>query len=75
MAKEYKTLSFSDTSYGRKEMSETIDQLAKEGWELKNKSVLPQGWSFFKTLIFGVIFLPLALLGRKSNIIELVFER
>jgi len=57
MTKEYKTLSFSDTPFGRKEMSDTIDQLAKEGWELKSKTVSDQGWSFFKTLIFGVIFL------------------
>ncbi len=75
MAKEYKTLSFSDTPFGRKEISDTIDQLAKEGWELKSKTVSDQGWSFFKTLIFGVIFLPLALLGKKSNLIEIVLER
>lgn len=75
MAKKYKTLSFSDTSYGRKEMSETIDQLANEGWELKSKTVSSQGWSFWKTLILGVIFLPLALLGRNPNIIEVVMEK
>jgi hypothetical protein len=56
-------------------MSETIDQLAKEGWELKSKTVSSQGWSFWKTLILGVIFLPLALLGRNPNIIEVVMEK
>jgi len=75
MAIVYKTLSFSDTPYGRKEMSEAIDQLVKEGWELKNKTISSQGWSFWKTMIFGFIFLPLALLGRNSNLIEIIMEK
>ena len=75
MAKKYKVLTFNDTFNGRQEMTEAIDRLAKEGWELKSKTVSSQGWSFFKTLLYGFIFLPLALLGRKPNLIEVVFEK
>lgn len=75
MAKEYKTLIFEDTVKGRREMAKEIDLLSNEGWELKSKEVSQQGWDFGKTCCLGVIFLPLALLGKKSNIIQVVMER
>lgn len=75
MAKEYKTLVFKDNEEGRKEMAEAIDKLANESWEIKSKEVSSQGWSGSKTCCLGVIFLPLALLGKKSNIITVIMER
>ena len=75
MAKEYKTLTFSDNQKGREEMGETVDELANQGWVLKNREVTQQGWSFGKTCYLGLIFLPLALLGKKDNVIQVVMER
>ena len=75
MAKEYKTLVFSDNLEGRTKMAEDIDALANDGWELKNKEVSDQGWSGGKTFILGAVFLPLALLGKKDKVITLIMER
>jgi hypothetical protein len=75
MSKEYKTLTFKDDLEGRTQMGTTIDSLANEGWEVKSKEVTPQGWAFGKTCCLGVIFLPLALLGKKNNVIQVIMER
>jgi len=73
--KEYKTFTFDDSASGRNEMGNIIDRMAKYGWELKSKEVSQQGWSFGKTCCLGWIFLPLALLGKKGNIITVILER
>lgn len=75
MAKEYKTLTFEDSTKGRKEMGKAVDELANEGWEIKSKEVTQQGWSFGKTCCLGVIFFPLALLGKKPNVIQVIMEK
>jgi hypothetical protein len=75
MAKEYKTLVFPDTMQGRQKMAQDIDHLASEGWEVKSKEVTQQGFSAGKTCLLGCIFLPLALLGKKDNIITVIMER
>lgn len=75
MKKEYKILTFTDSRAGRSEMADEIQLLSEKGWELKSKEVASQGWSFWKTLIWGIIFLPLALLGKKSNLIQVILER
>lgn len=75
MAKEYQTLTFADTAVGRREMGEQIDQLANTGWEMKSKEVTQQGWDFGKTACLGCIFFPLALLGKKENVIQVIMER
>ncbi len=75
MSKIYKTLFFKDTGNGRKEMTIQIEKLSKEGWELKSKETTQQGWNFGKTCCLGVIFLPLALLGKKGNSIHVIMEK
>lgn len=75
MAKEYKTLVFKDTYEGRKEMGEAIDRLSNQGWELESKETTQQGWAFGKTCCLGCLFWPLALLGKKSNIIQIIMKR
>lgn len=75
MGKEYKTLTFEDTAKGRAEMGRQIDNLANAGWEIKSKDVTEQGWDFGKTACLGCLFLPLALLGKKPNVIQVVMER
>jgi len=75
MAKEYKTLTFEDSVQGRREMAQEIDLLSNQGWEVKSKEVTQQGWDFGKTFCLGYLFLPLALLGKKSNVIQVMMER
>jgi hypothetical protein len=75
MAKEYKTLVFSDNLNGRTKMAEEIDALANDGWELKSKETSNQGWSGGKTFVLGAVFLPLALLGKKDKAITVIMER
>lgn len=72
---ERKTLIFEDTFKGRKEMAEAIDKLSNQGWELESKETTSQGWGFSKTCCLGCIFWPLALLGKKSNIISIILKR
>lgn len=75
MSKEYKTLNFEDTFQGRQDMGREIDFLSNQGWELKSKEVTQQGWDFGKTCCLGFLFFPLALLGKKSNVIQVIMER
>ncbi len=75
MAKEYKTLVYQDSIKGREKMAGDIDALAKIGWELKSKEVSGQGFDAGKTCCLGTVFLPLALLGKKDNIITVIMER
>jgi len=75
MVKEYKTLTFKDNLEGRKQIAEEIDNLANDGWEVKSKEVTQQGWAFGKTCCLGCLFLPLALLGKKDNVIQVIMER
>lgn len=75
MAKEYKTLTYKDNVAGRSQMGKDIDRLASEGWEIKSKESVSQGWSGGKTACLGCLFLPLALLGKKDNIIQVIMER
>jgi len=75
MAKEYKTLTFEDNFQGRQEMAQEVDLLANQGWEVKSKEATQQGWDFGKTCCLGFLFLPLALLGKKSNVIQVIMER
>ena len=75
MAKEYKTFTFPDTPNGRNRMENTINDLAYEGWSLKSKEVSSQGYSCGSTCCWGCLFLPLALLGKKKNLIHVTMER
>ena len=75
MAKEYRTLVFEDNVNGRREMARAIDHMASEGWEIKSKEVSSQGWDASSTCCLGCLFLPLALLGKKDNIITVILER
>jgi hypothetical protein len=72
---EYKTLVFEDSESGRAYMGNELDLYAKAGWQVKSKETTQQGWDFGKTCCLGIIFLPLALLGKRNNIITVILER
>jgi hypothetical protein len=75
MAKEYKTLTYQDNLEGRRKMGLDIDQLANDGWEIKSSESVKQGWDGGKTCLLGCLFLPLALLGKKDNVLQVIMER
>ena len=68
-------MTFEDNVKGREQMGKEIDKYANKGWEIKSKEVTQQGWDFGKTCCLGIVFLPLALLGKKSNVIQVILER
>lgn len=53
----------------------SLDSFLKQGWQIKSSTSISQGWSFGKTCCCGLIFLPLALLGKKSDVVEYILER
>jgi len=52
-----------------------LDYYLSQGWIIKNQTTISQGWAFGKTTCLGCLFLPLALLGRKPDIVEYILER
>lgn len=75
MPNEYKTLTYKDNLYGREKMGKELDDYSKDGWTIKSKETTAQGWDFGKTCCLGCVFLPLALLGKKENVIQVILER
>lgn len=75
MSKEYKTLYFEDTEAGREKLTAKINELAQDGWVLKSKETTERGWNIGKTFWLGILFLPLALKGKKENLIQVIMER
>ncbi|MFH1407513.1 MAG: hypothetical protein ABIG91_00525 [Patescibacteria group bacterium] len=55
--------------------TQELDFYLLNGWTIKSKTTLPQGWAVGKTALLGLVFLPLALLGRKPNVVEYVIEK
>jgi hypothetical protein len=53
----------------RREAESDMPRWKSLGWSVSDFKVnnKQQGWSFFKTCCLGAIFLPLALLGKKSD--------
>lgn len=75
MSKEYKTLTYDDDFNGRTRMGQDLDNYSRDGWTIKSKETTQQGWALGKTCCLGIIFLPLALLGKKKNILQVILER
>ena len=47
----------------------------RRGYRVVSVQNIDRGWSFLKTGCLGLIFLPLALLGKKKSIIQVTFQR
>ena len=52
-----------------------ITKLLSEGWQVKNTSSQEQGYDAGKTCCLGCLFFPLALLGKKQDVLEYVLEK
>ncbi len=64
-----------ETYNNRSEMQRGIDNMQKSGWTVTNVQLVPQGYGCIKTCCLGLIFLPLALLGRKPEKYQVTFQK
>ena len=60
---------------GEKAMQRGIRKMQRKGWEVVGTEVIEQGFGCLKTGCLGVIFLPLALLGKKPNRYKVTYRR
>jgi len=58
-----------------KDMQRGIKHEQKAGWSVIQVTDLEQGWSAGKTCCLGLIFLPLALLGKKPHKFQVLYQR
>ncbi len=73
MAKEYKTLTFTDSPSGRIKMDEVINQFSNEEWTIKSKETASQDRSHGSTCCLGCILLPIR--SKKKSLITVIMER
>jgi hypothetical protein len=59
----------------KSDLENGIRKLQNAGWTVINIQNVQQGYSCFKTCLFGLIFLPLALLGRKPEKYLVTYQR
>ena len=59
----------------KRAMQRGIKRMQKRGWDVVDTEAIPQGYSGCKTCLFGCLFLPLALLGRKPEQYKVQYRR
>lgn len=52
-----------------------LKKYLRQGWKIKSSTTLSGGWDPFKTCLFGCLFFPLALLGKKADTVEYILEK
>ena len=52
-----------------------ISRMEARGFRVISVQTVDRGWSLLKTGCLGLIFLPLALLGKRKPIIQVTFQR
>ncbi len=52
-----------------------ISRMEARGFRVISVQTVDRGWSMIKTGCLGLIFLPLALLGKRKPIIQVTFQR
>lgn len=72
---EYKFIDFNDDKKGRRDLQETIDKLSADGWKIDKTETINGGWNILKTILLGILFLPLALFGKRKRQIKIVLSR
>jgi hypothetical protein len=58
----------------QQDMQNGIAQMQKLGWEVVSTSAIDQGWNANKTCCLGCLFLPLALLGKNANNLQVAYR-
>ena len=56
-------------------MQRGIKKMEKKGWEAISTEAVDRGWNGAKACCLGVLFLPLALLGKKSKVYKVQYRR
>ena len=56
-------------------MQKGIAEWQNKGWEVVDTEFIDQGYGCFKTSCLALIFLPLALLGRKPKKIKVIYKK
>jgi len=56
-------------------MRRGIARMQRRGWQVVHTEVDPQGYGCLKTGCLGLIFLPLALLGKKPNRYKVTYRK
>ena len=59
----------------QRDMRKGIKHMESQGWTVLDVQNVEQGYSGCKTCCLGIIFLPLALLGRKPNKFQVTFQK
>jgi len=59
----------------RRAMRNGIKKMQKQGWTVASTQVITQGYGGLKTCLLGCLFLPLALLGRKPEKYQVMYQR
>jgi len=58
-----------------KALNKGTQQMAEEGWTVVSIQSVDQGYSGSKTCCLGCLFLPLALLGKKPDLRQVLYQR
>lgn len=61
--------------YSQAAANNAIARNEKRGYRVVSVQTVDRGWSLIKTGCLGLIFLPLALLGKKKPVIQVTFQR
>lgn len=61
--------------YSQTAANNAIARNEKRGYRVVSVQTVDRGWSLIKTGCLGLIFLPLALLGKKKPLIQVTFQR
>jgi len=75
MAIEYKRLQYKDNKAGQRRLEHDLNKLAKQGWRVVGSDSQQGKFGVIKTVGLGVLFLPLALKGRKKGKINVMLQR
>jgi hypothetical protein len=59
----------------QKAMQSGIRKMQSKGWEVVSTQSVSRGYSGCKTCCLGLLFFPLALLGRKPNWFQVTYQR
>lgn len=58
-----------------RQMNHAINRWQADGWEVMDTEFIDQGYGCFKTGCLGLIFLPLALVGKKPKKIKVTYQK
>jgi hypothetical protein len=55
-------------------MNSDIKRREQSGWSVMSTQRVPQGWGVAKTTLLGLIYLPLAIFGKKRDLFQVTYQ-